>query len=83
MRIFFSALLICVFVLSVQAEDFPKLKGWKPISEVSTYEPENLWVYINGAAELFLAYGFQYLRSCDLEGSGISVTLDIYDMGNS
>ena len=70
MRIFFSVLLISIFVLSAQAEDFPKLKGWTPVSEVSTYEPENLWEYINGAAELFLAYGFQFLRSCDLYRSG-------------
>lgn len=83
MRIFLSFFITCIVVLSAQAEDFPKLKGWKPISEVSSYEPENLWEYINGAAELFLAYGFQFLRSCDLDGSGISVTVDIYDMGNS
>ena len=65
----------------MQAADFPKLEGWTPISEVSDYEPDNLWEYINGAAELFLAYGFHYLQSCDLEGEGISVTVDIYHMG--
>lgn len=82
MRLLMPAVLICVIVCPSQSQDFPGLQGWSATSEVSTYLPDNLWEYINGAAELFLAYGFQSLRSCDLKGHGISITVDIYDMGN-
>jgi hypothetical protein len=33
-------------------------EGWSVDGEDLRYEPENLWEYINGAAEHFLAYGF-------------------------
>lgn len=75
--IFFLMMVVCPSM----AGDFPKVKGWKPVGEVMTYNAGNLWEYINGAAELFLAYGFQSLRSCDLSHKDLVVTVDIYDMG--
>ena len=68
-------------VTFVQAEDFPKIKGYKQTSEVRVYSPDNLWEYINGAADQFLDYEFQLLRSCDLAKGDLSVSIDIYDMG--
>lgn len=82
MRTILSMLLIIVVSnYPSKATDFPEIKGWKASSEVSKYNPENLWEYIDGAAELFLAYGFQFLHSCDLSLDNLSVTVDIYDMG--
>lgn len=63
------------------AVDFPKVEGWKIESEVKFYGPDNLWEYINGAAELFLGYDFQGVRTCDLAKGELIVTVDIYDMG--
>ncbi len=71
-----------IVILPLMAADFPKVKGWKRESKVKTYNPGDLWEYINGAAELFLAYGFQSLQSCDLSQKKLVVTVDIYDMGD-
>jgi hypothetical protein len=48
------------------------------------YQPENLWNYIDGGADLFLAYGFEKLRGADYIRAGAAakpITVDIYDMG--
>ena len=81
MRRIIFFILFLVFASFTKAADFPKIDGWTPASEVRTYGPENLWEYINGAAELFLSYDFQGLRSCDLSRGDLVVTVDIYDMG--
>lgn len=44
---------------------------------------ENLWEYINGAAESFHAYDFVALVHQDYQIDDSEVTVDIYDMGNS
>ncbi|MFH1942903.1 MAG: DUF6599 family protein [bacterium] len=77
-RIFVAAML---FSGSLMAADFPKIDGWKPVSEVKAYQPENLWEYIDGAAELFLSYGFREMVCCDLSAKDRVVTVHIYDMG--
>lgn len=49
-----------------------------------SYIPDNLYNYINGAADLFLSYGFvelaggTYRYGTDKQGTGV---VDIYDMG--
>ncbi|MBN2370934.1 MAG: hypothetical protein JXO72_10645 [Vicinamibacteria bacterium] len=42
---------------------------------------ENLWEYINGAAEAFHQYGFVALIHQEYRAGDVDVTLDIYDMG--
>ena len=78
-RIFLTGLLLFTTAF---AADFPKLKGWKAESQVITYHPENLWKYINGAAEQFLAFDFQELTYRDISRKGLVVTVHIYDMGS-
>lgn len=68
-------------VSSLQAFDFPDIPGWQPISDVMSYTPENLYEYIDGAADQFIAYGFVELLSRDLASDSLQVTVDIYDMG--
>jgi hypothetical protein len=83
MKIFKLFLLIMGLIISpLHAIDFPPIKGWKPISKVLSYTPDNLYEYINGAADQFIAYGFQELISCDLKSGDLQVTVDIYDMGS-
>ncbi len=74
-------MLIMIIISPLHAIDFPDVKGWKPVSEVLSYNPDNLYEYINGAADQFIAYGFQELRSRDLASDSLQVTVDIYDMG--
>jgi len=68
--------------IPVMAADFPELKGWEPAGQVTVYDADNLWEYINGAAEQFIAYGFERLLSKDISREQLVVTVDIYDMGS-
>ncbi len=60
------------------------INGWQ-LSEKYHYLPENLYNYINGAADLFVSYGFVKLAGAEYT-SGISkqqnLVVDIYDMGS-
>ena len=66
---------------SSQGSDFPEVAGWAQPGEVLIYDADNLWEYINGAAELFIAYGVQSCRTTDLTSGDLTVTVDLYDMG--
>ena len=66
----------------IMAIDFPEIKGWKPGGDISSYNPETLFEYINGAADAFLSYGFQSLKTCNFSCGETTVTIDIYDMGS-
>ena len=61
----------------------PKLAGWSLSEAPRSYFPESLFEYIDGAAESYLSYDFRELLVVDLEkeGTGPTVTLEIYDMG--
>jgi hypothetical protein len=48
----------------------------------SVFYSENLWEYIDGAAESFHAYGFVALIHQDYQIDDSEVTVDIYDMGH-
>jgi len=79
----FSLLLFITAALAVSpvgAMEFPDVEGWIPSGEPSTYDPSNLWKLIDGAAEQFLSYDFQLLRSRDLSSGDLIVTVNIYDM---
>ncbi len=51
------------------------------VDEEYRYAREDLWQYINGAADLFLSYGFRELIVRDLEQGDRHVTVSVYDMG--
>ncbi|MDD8020335.1 MAG: hypothetical protein PHU81_03995 [Acidobacteriota bacterium] len=71
-----------------QAEDLqfllPAIQGWKLAETPQLYSPENLYEYIDGAAEAYLGYDFQQLlvSTFQKEGTESSLTLEIYDMGS-
>ena len=54
-------MLLLMSVIGSNATDFPDIKGWQPQGEVLRYNSENLYEYINGAADQFIAYGFQLI----------------------
>lgn len=58
---------------------------WKLEGQPYRYIPQNLYEYINGAAEFFIGFGLIELTGANYasvsEGKD-SVTVDIYDMGN-
>ena len=63
----------------------PALDGW-PLSESPrSFFPDDLFEYINGAAESYLSYDFRELVVADYakKGSEATLTLEIYDMGGA
>jgi hypothetical protein len=57
------------------------VEGWAQPGEVLIYDADNLWEYINGAAELFISYGVRNCHTTDLTSGDLTVTVDLYDMG--
>jgi len=66
---------------SFNSIDLSKIEGWKALDEALTYNRENLWEYIDGAADLFLSYGFEQLTSQEFSKDSLIVVVDVYDMG--
>lgn len=73
--------ILLVMSMPILSDDFPSPEGWNPASETTVKNPDNLWEFNNGAAEQFLAYGFQLLQYRDLAMKDLGVTVEIYDMG--
>lgn len=46
---------------------FPEIQGWELVQEYPVYYPENLWDYINGAADAYLSYQFIDLHIAEYE----------------
>jgi hypothetical protein len=56
--------------------------GWKGASSPEFFEPENLWEYINGQAEVYLDYGLKLVLTTDYTSldSSSSMAVEIYQM---
>lgn len=78
-------ILLAVSAMPVAAQppgvDVPALDGWAAVDEQYRYGRDDLWEYINGAAELFLSYGFRELTVADFERGDEALTVSVYDMG--
>lgn len=63
---------------------FPQLNGWTIKGNIDTYTPDNLYEYIDGAADVFLSYDFQELAAASFVSNPKgSFTVDIYRHGNT
>jgi len=62
----------------------PEVEPWKFSEAPQNYLPETLYEYINGAAEIYIAYNFKELIVGQYEkpDQGASLTIEIYDMGD-
>jgi len=99
-RVFLKAIIIysTLFLFSlnsarVMADSFaekllpqsPEINGWQLVGNHYHYLPKNLYNYINGAADLFISYGFVKLVGAEYTpgpGKKENMIVDIYDMGN-
>jgi hypothetical protein len=79
--LFFTAASVALLSCSGGETDFPGVEGWTQETDVLIYDVDNLWEYINGAAELFVEYDVQTCRTTDLSSDDVVVTVDLYDMG--
>lgn len=58
---------------------FPDIAGWQLSGKPVTYTPENLWDFIDGAAESYLAYSFRGLYVGEYIGTdSIAVRVEFY-----
>jgi len=61
-----------------------EVSGWKWDGKGRVYNPRTIFDYIDGAAELFLAYGFKNLTVRRLEKPGQPpIVVEVYEMGSS
>jgi len=61
-----------------------EIRGWKWDGKTKNFNSRTLFDYMNGAAELYLAYGVQSVDIYQFEKSGQpSLTMEIYRMGSS
>jgi len=89
MILFFMAI-PCITPLAASGDEsiFSKAlpsREWKVEGQPYGFHPQNLYEYINGQAEFFIAFGFIELKGANftcVSGGNDTVTIDIYDMGN-
>ncbi len=73
-------LLLILFSAAIQAQDlvYPALKGFKIRKDYPVYAPENLWDFINGAADTYLSYNFVDLHVVEYKKGKNVIKLEIY-----
>jgi hypothetical protein len=72
-----------VSLLSGQEFNFPELDRFEIDRSYPVYTPDNLWDYIDGAADSYNALGFRDLHIADYNrGKSHSIKLEIYHHGN-
>lgn len=57
---------------------YPQLKGYKIKTDYPVYLPDNLWDFINGAADNYLANGFVDLHVAEYKKGKAVIKLEIY-----
>ncbi len=61
------------------APTFPDLDGWTLWRDSTAYAPDNLWDLIDGAADLFLVYGFENLHVGEYRRpDSVDVRVEVY-----
>ncbi|MCB2219155.1 MAG: hypothetical protein KQI35_02085 [Bacteroidetes bacterium] len=91
-RIYFTGLLLIVFMsfsrgLYAQQEiikllpDSDVLGNWTIQDSAETYHDEDLYLYINGGADVYLEYGFEKVVTCRYKNPAANrIHLEIYQM---
>ncbi len=82
MRTATALLAVLTTAAAAAAFGFPQPPGWKPVGEAASFGPDNLWEQVDGAADLFLAYGFRQLQVQEMESGGVRVAVNVYELGS-
>jgi len=64
--------------LKAQEFQFPELQGFKIRTDYPVYHPENLWDFIDGAADTYLSYKFVDLHVAEYKKGRNIIKLEIY-----
>ncbi len=72
-------------IVPVTAQEFalPELSGFKISKDYPVFVPENLWDFINGAADTYLAYNFVDLHVAEYKKGKNVIKLEIYRHSNN
>jgi hypothetical protein len=65
-------------LLFSQEITFPELAGFKKTTNYPVYTADNLWDFINGAADTYLSYGFENLHVAEYTKGKNVIKLEIY-----
>jgi hypothetical protein len=82
---FLLAFLLIMFSCCAFAQDIvlPDLKGFKKTTNYPVYLPENLWDFINGAADTYLTFGFVDLHVAEYKKGKNVIKLEVYRQGDN
>ena len=81
--------LICNTIMANKTDSLSYLlpdsvEGWESQEEDRQFNPDNLFDYINGGAELYLSYGFnEVLNRTYLKSGHPEIRVDVFDMVDS
>jgi hypothetical protein len=80
LKSFIAGLLLVLLFGSASAQEFmfPDLSGYKKNTDFQVFVPDNLWDFINGAAETYLSYGFVDLHVAEYRKGKNVIKLEIY-----
>ena len=80
-RLVLLALVSAVAAGTGHAAELPTPEGWRPAGKTETYDRKTVWQAIDGAAELFVSYGFASLRTRDYAArtDKARITVQIYE----
>ena len=82
--LFIFGLLISIQpVVFNQEVRFVDIEGWEKEGAVATYTPDNLWDYINGAADFYLSCGFEELYLQNYTSGSAYLTIELYRHSDS
>src|SRR5512133_2305471 len=85
MKYILSSFVFLAFTSALIAQELslPELKGYKKVTSYPVFTPENLWDFINGAADNYLAYGFADLHVAEYKKGKDVIKLEIYRHGDT
>jgi hypothetical protein len=76
--ILYICLLASSQILISQEITFPGLQGYKTVTDYPVYTTENLWDFIDGAAETYISYNFENLHVAEYKKGKNVIKLEIY-----
>jgi hypothetical protein len=76
-------LILIVGSLAAQDIKFPVFSGFRIYTSYPVFGPENLWDFINGAADTYLSYGFVDLHVAEYKKGKSVIKTEIYRHSNS
>jgi len=79
----FVGVLAAMLAQPISAVEFPGVDEWSLQQEAERYDTDGLWEYINGDADVYLAYGFRQVDVGELSRDGVVASVGIYDMGTA